>query len=713
METVTTGDAIADEQDGGDGSGAAWTARTVLEALARSPLDDAARHWVVAALYGDSALDALSSGGTAPDPGPLLAASGEDAPLPASAGRHGPEAGAAAARQGYLSRIDVQGFRGIGRPAALTLRPAAGLTVVVGRNGSGKSSFAEAAEAALTGRNARWDALQAGWRDGWRNLHYADHTEVSVDVHFTGDPAPTRITRTWEGASVRSARGRVVAPDGSTGPLRRLGWGHDLDRFRPFLSYDELGRAVNGRAAELYDTLTALLGLTGITETERALAKACARLARMRDRPRGDLDHLSGLLRESSDPRAAAALDLLGAHDIALDRLAAIAADDRPADPEADRILRRLRRLAVPERALITDVVNELRGAAMEIAMAAGTKADRARGVIALLNQALEHHERHPGEADCPACGTAGALGGDWVRRARAEVARLDPQAQSAATAYQRADAARDQARFLMAPRPSWLPDDSDLGRIWEEWAAGAAIEDLGALADHIEAEGRRLRSAALAARKEAARRLDAPDDGWTGPAEALAAWVEDARAAITARGRLAVAEQALEWFSGLARSLREERLRPLARQTEHVWHRLRQERHIDLESLRLAGRGARRRVEVDVAVDGADAEQNAPGLLSQGEFQALALSICLPRTLAAGNPFGFLVLDDPVQSMDTETVEGLAGVLAEVGAHRQIVVFTHDTRLPEALYRLGLPADVRGIERDAASNVRVADPSA
>ena len=39
---------------------------------------------------------------------------------------------------------------------------------------------------------------------------------------------------------------------------------------------------------------------------------------------------------------------------------------------------------------------------------------------------------------------------------------------------------------------------------------------------------------------------------------------------------------------------------------------------------------------------------------------------------------------------------------------HRQLVVFTHDTRLPDALRRLNLPADIRTIHRDALSNVWV-----
>src|SRR5438132_3628645 len=44
----------------------------------------------------------------------------------------------------YLTAIEVEGFRGVGETATLAIGPGPGLTLVVGRNGSGKSSFSEA-----------------------------------------------------------------------------------------------------------------------------------------------------------------------------------------------------------------------------------------------------------------------------------------------------------------------------------------------------------------------------------------------------------------------------------------------------------------------------------------------------------------------------------------------------------------------------------------
>nr|WP_218909368.1 AAA family ATPase [Nocardiopsis sinuspersici] len=660
-----------------------------MDALARSGLPREIRSWVAAALWGDDALEARLKGEQVPEP----------EPEPADTSR---------IRRAYLTGIRVQGFRGIGRPAELTFGAGPGLTVIVGRNGSGKSSFAEAAEAALTGRNPRWDAMPTGWRDGWRNLHYDERTEASVDIHIAGDPGSTRISRRWTGESVRSARGEVVHPGGEVSSLRTLEWGENLVRYRPFLSYDELGRTVSGRSAELYDTLTSLLGLSSLAEAERRLAKVCDGLVRRRDRPSRELRHLLDRLRESSDPRADQAVRLLTSSYFDMDALRRLAADDGPSDPDLHMVMRRLRRLSVPERTVMADVVNELRGASMELAMAAGSKGDRAHGVVRLLEQALEHHQRHPTDTECPTC--SAPLGADWTRRANAQLRALRPQAAVVAAAYDRAEAARDQARFLMSPAPGWLPPESELGQVWALWESGADITDLGELAEHIEVVGRKLRAAAVSARRDASERLEDPTGGWAELAGQLSGWLDDAQDAISARDTLNAAEAALNWLSEQARVLRAERLGPVATQAEQVWYRLRQERHIDLQGMRLTGRGVRRRVEVDVSVDGVEDQTSAPGLLSQGEFQALALSICLPRTLVEGNPFGFLVLDDPVQAMDTETVEGLSSVLAEVGRHRQLIVFTHDTRLSDALRRLGLPADIRTINRDAMSNVWVSD---
>jgi hypothetical protein len=84
-------------------------------------------------------------------------------------------------RIAFLKTIAVEGFRGIGKNAALDLTPGPGLTLVVGRNGSGKSSFAEALELLLTGETYRWENRSKVWKDGWRNLH---HPKAAIAAEF-------------------------------------------------------------------------------------------------------------------------------------------------------------------------------------------------------------------------------------------------------------------------------------------------------------------------------------------------------------------------------------------------------------------------------------------------------------------------------------------------------------------------------------------------
>src|SRR4029077_6547727 len=63
----------------------------------------------------------------------------------------------------WIDAIEVAGFRGVGPRTALSFVPKPGLTLVVGRNGSGKSSFAEALEFLLTGTNYRWAERSRIW----------------------------------------------------------------------------------------------------------------------------------------------------------------------------------------------------------------------------------------------------------------------------------------------------------------------------------------------------------------------------------------------------------------------------------------------------------------------------------------------------------------------------------------------------------------------
>src|SRR5690606_10727606 len=98
----------------------------------------------------------------------------------------------------YLTGIEVRGFRGVGDAATLDLVPGPGLTVVTGRNGSGKSSFAEAVELAFTGDNRRWANKASVWQEGWRNLHHPTQARIRIGLSLEGSPGGATVECGWE-----------------------------------------------------------------------------------------------------------------------------------------------------------------------------------------------------------------------------------------------------------------------------------------------------------------------------------------------------------------------------------------------------------------------------------------------------------------------------------------------------------------------------------
>jgi len=75
--------------------------------------------------------------------------------------------------------------------------------------------------------------------------------------------------------------------------------------------------------------------------------------------------------------------------------------------------------------------------------------------------------------------------------------------------------------------------------------------------------------------------------------------------------------------------------------------------------------------------------------ILSQGDFNALALAIFLGLSGSVGraSTFGFVMLDDPSQSLATEHKEALVQVLDEIAGQRQVILATMDKETDEMLH--------------------------
>jgi hypothetical protein len=226
-------------------------------------------------------------------------------------------------------------------------------------------------------------------------------------------------------------------------------------------------------------------------------------------------------------------------------------------------------------------------------------------------------------------------------------------------------------------------------------------------LAHALETALEPLAAAVADAQARASAELAHRDEVWAPLARRLGAWHDAAAATAAAKPTLDQLTRALQWLTDTSNSLRDERLTPFADASQRVWQTLRQQSNVDLDPVRLTGAGTQRHVALEVHIDGTDGGA-ALGVMSQGELHALGLSLFLPRATVEQSPFRFVLIDDPVQAMDPAKVDGLAQVLAEVAVSRQVVVFTHDDRLADAVRRLEIPATVWEVQRGEQSVVEL-----
>jgi hypothetical protein len=166
------------------------------------------------------------------------------------------------------------------------------------------------------------------------------------------------------------------------------------------------------------------------------------------------------------------------------------------------------------------------------------------------------------------------------------------------------------------------------------------------------------LRSAARRVLRERAQ-------AWQPVAAELAAWSRVAGESQNASVRLTDLKKAIDWLRATGKQVRNARLAPFAATSARVWERLRQESNAGLGPITLAGAGPARKVALDVTIDGVPGA--ALSVMSQGELHALGLALFLPRAMTDDSPFGFVVIDDPVQAMDPAKAGGLARVLSSV----------------------------------------------
>ncbi|MFV8242622.1 AAA family ATPase [Mycolicibacterium peregrinum] len=609
----------------------------------------------------------------------------------------------------YLYSITVRGFRGIGPAVTLPFQPGPGLIVVAGRNGSGKSTLAEGLELALTGTNSRWKNKAAVWSQNWRNLHAGEPAQIRVKLAEEGLGA-TVIGVDWPAGDVDVDELKTwVQRDGKKREdAAVLGWAGALEMYRPLLSYDELGGILEGRPSDFYDQLHKLLGLEQLTTAMARLEDEVKQLKQPSAAQKTVRDGLRPKLESHDDPRALKALVELKKRRPDLNAVRPLITEG--AAPTMPSAWSCAQNLATPDEHEVAQACQNLRLAAdaekAEVGRADVLNADR----VQLLELSLEFHASH-GDQKCPVCGS-GDLTAQWVAAARAALEESQQSAQSLSSAR----AATKQARAVLASvvhavdaPPESDPSLSHLPTAQAAYEAFASLPADGehALADHVQQKLPALRDAYTALQQQAAALVREREDAWSPVAVELAEWLGKAERAEAVANTLAVASEALKWLQDNATKLRSQRIRPLAEQARQIWATLRQESNVELGAIELAGQKTTRRVVLKADVDGSDTE--AFGVMSQGELQALALAVFIPRATSAASPFRFMVLDDPIQAMDPSKIDGFLQVLTKLAVTRQVIVFTHDDRLPAAIRRSRVQAHIVEIARGTNS---VVEPS-
>ena len=681
-----------------DGGSTATVDQLILDHLATAELPEQAEDLLLAAMLGPAELDAAIGGHRPARPAPAVDPREEE---PAGA---------------YLTAIEVQGFRGIGQAARLDLVPGPGLTVVVGRNGSGKSSFAEAAELALTGANRRWTGQAQVWRDGWRNLHVTGERYVRVGLGLDGHRGGGVVECRWsESADLDQATRFMQCAGQPRQPVADLGWQRPMELYRPFLSYQDLSSMLSGKPSEFYDSLHRVLGLGRLTDIEHLLKDVRRDSDQTRKRAREELPALREALATHSDPRARDAETLLSAREVDLAALEQLATDAAPAGDQEGEALRALSVLVLPNRGQVADAVQRLRSAAQQIADLATTPAAEAQALAELLRAALQHQQTHP-DQPCPVC-AGRLLDSDWAADAQTQITQLTTRAAGLDEAYEQLRGSREALRELSSTPAVLDTDPPPVGidltatrAAWRDWNELLRADDPDRTA--AEALGRfdALAAAVASVRSAADQALADRHHAWQPVAEQLRGWISTCHQSRRATATYKAAAKAVAWLVQTGTDIRNDRLKPLALQSTELWNLLRQDSNVDLGAVELASSGPRRHVKLDVAVDGEPGA--ALGVMSQGELHALALSLFLPRATMSASPFRFLIIDDPVQSMDPSKVCGLAQVLQRVAQRRQVIVFTHDDRLPAAIRRLGIAAHLRVVDRAERAQLTVTVPA-
>ncbi len=618
----------------------------------------------------------------------------------------------------WLRELSVAGFRGAGAQAvspengeatpvrlALPCRPE--LTVLTGRNGSGKSSLVEALEWSCTGRVERTESLPDPFKKAQTNRHVAGGERVAVTFEIDGDTKT--FTRTQLDAN------------GTDATLAGL-----FSLHRPVLTPVEL-RRVQGKPSDLHQAFASGLGLDDLSNAIDTLTAAQEQRRRIAN---AHLSRSDGIAREldasaaAAEPedsaqltRIAEAIRTRDGNAVGLiDEYVAAARQGTVASPATVRL---------PSQADTSRLRSRLNDAVAGLEQAEREANAGGRLAVDVLTAALPWARSVTLPASCPVC-NAGSIDANWIDEAQATV-----------EAFQAANAQLHIARNAL---------ESVTNEIRSIVPASLEVDD-ATRADHALAINALTTMRSVAASSQPGDLLDQFDEHRP-LVEALNRDLEQLQADQTA-ARMAHVSAASPWARGLTAAtasrtdadrieaavtelkkaladVMKASFQPLKELTQCLWEQLAPDSALRLADIKVVA-GKQKRVDPTIELaplkPGGKAEsQKGFGFLSGGQLQVIALCLFLARATRSSTPFRFIVVDDPVQSLDELRVENLVRVLDGVARGslpgpaadggpvtfppRQVVVLTHDDRVRNTIRRLGVAASLKTIERSPTSIV-------
>ena len=610
---------------------------------------------------------------------------------------------------GYLRKITVTSFRGIGQESTINFRPDNGLTIVTGSNGTGKSSFVEALETLLTGTSLRWEDRSAEFKQGWRNLHSPN--DPSLIAEFTSQTSQVEqlsIYGSWDDVKkVDSIQRTVQTIEGGHQNLEGYKWVERLSTFRPLLTFNEISQLIEQKPSERYDAISAALGLSWLESAITLLR----RVSSDRSKPLREIrKEWSTIEQSGTESLPNDVTDLIIDIDNAIkqkdinDGLIERASLYLQSQVSELTDMQQFER-AFPEESKIADLRTGIMSYIVELGTHALALSQRSHLIAQILTDTLRLCDEFEQE-DCPVCKAQGALDHEWIDRTRLDIPRIEEDAR----VFEELESLRNELTNKAMKTIQCLDEsiidnlntrEPSLERLKNKsssWIDFNNFDDLTAVLEHIETHYDPLRAAYLDAQDE----FDFGDEhnSLMKAQLLLRKFIEESNK-LNLTNDL---DSAKDILKDALESIRSERFTPIAERSKDLWKQLSFHSRVELEEIEFTGADGSRRVKVGVTVDGS--ETSALSVMSQGEMHALALSLFIPRVEQDQNPFKFLIIDDPVQAMDPRRVEGLAEVLYELSHTRQVIVFTHDDRLAESTRRLGIPADLFECQREKESRV-------